>query len=156
MEDRFRVRVKVYPEKDYDLDMTRRGLWHSTMAGGAANIWAYLIDPPKDGSSGTYPNREQIRTYARFWKNRFRKEMVRSNHRTDGACLEVAGRFLVFYKEDMNAIRMDLNGLQEPVKAVAVDSKAEYREIPLRGLKPGSGQVFKAPHKSDWAIAVDE
>lgn len=156
MEDRFRVRINVYPEKDYDLDMTRRGLWHSTMAGGAANIWAYLIDAPRDGSSAVYPNREQILTYSRFWKGRFQKEMVRSNHRTDGLCLEVAERFLVFYKEDTNAIRMNLTGLQGPVKAVAVDSKADYRELPLRDLQAGSGQVFKAPHMSDWAIAVGE
>ena len=39
-EDRFRVREpSPYPDKDYTLDMTRRGLWHSTMAGSVANIW---------------------------------------------------------------------------------------------------------------------
>jgi len=156
MEDRFRVRINVYPEKDYDLDMTRRGLWHSTMAGGVANIWAYLIDAPKDGSSATYPNKEQIRSHARFWKNRFSREMVRNNARTDGVCLEVPAQLCIFYKEDTDSIRMDLAGLKNPVKAVAVDTKAEYREIPLSDLKAEAGQVFKAPHKSDWAVAVGE
>src|SRR5690606_21976779 len=33
MEDRFRLRdPSPYPRKDYDLDLTRRGLWHSAMA----------------------------------------------------------------------------------------------------------------------------
>ena len=83
-EDRFRVRENVYPEKDYDLDMTRRGLWHSTMAGGAANIWGYMIDPPADGSSGVYPNKHELLTYSRFFRmmsaigsDRFTKDMVR-------------------------------------------------------------------------------
>lgn len=154
MEDRFRVRKNVYPEKDYDLEMTRRGLWHSTMAGGAANIWAHLIDAPRDGSSGIYPNREQIRTYSRFWKGRFFKEMVRSNAGADGVCLEVPGAFRVFYKEDSDLLRMDLSGLPSPLRAFAVDTRSAYREIPLSGLRIASGQFFRAPHKSDWAIAV--
>ncbi|HAK94688.1 MAG TPA: hypothetical protein DCM87_06715 [Planctomycetes bacterium] len=156
LEDRFRVRVNVYPEKDYTPDMTRRGLWDSTMAGGAGNIWAYLIDPPADGSSAVYPNKEQIRTYSRFWKNRFRKEMVRNNRRTDGVCLEVPGRFCVFYTQDAEELRMDLAGLQGSLRAVAVDARAEYREIPLSDLKAESGQVFKAPRRSDWAVAVGD
>lgn len=156
LEDRFRVRINVYPEKDYDLDMTRRGLWHSTLAGGAANIWAYLIDAPKDGSSAVYPNREQILTYSRFWKGRFFREMVRNNARTDGVCLEVPGRFCVFYKEDADVIQMDLAGLNAPLRAVAVDTRAAYREIPIKDLQPAAGQQFRAPHRSDWAIAVGE
>lgn len=154
MEDRFRVRVNVYPEKDYDLDMTRRGLWNSTMAGGVANIWAYLVNPPRDGSSAVYPNKEQIRTYSRFWKSRFHKQMVRNNARTDGVCLEITDRFCVFYKEDADAIRMNLAGLTEPLEAVALDTKAVYREIPLTGLKAAPDQVFMAPHNSDWALAI--
>ncbi|MAG93645.1 MAG: hypothetical protein CMJ48_07840, partial [Planctomycetaceae bacterium] len=42
-EDRFRIRhSKTYADKDYTMEMTRRGLWHSTMAGGVANIWGHL------------------------------------------------------------------------------------------------------------------
>ena len=154
MEDRFRVRINVYPEKDYDLDMTRRGLWHSMMAGGVANIWAYLIDAPKDGRSAVYPNREEIRTWSRFWKGRFHKEMARNNRRTDGVCLEIAGRFCIFYKENTDSIRMDLTGLPTPVVALAVDTRVQYREIPLAALEATPGQAFKAPHKSDWVIAA--
>lgn len=155
MEDRFRVRVNVYPEKDYDLDMTRRGLWHSTLAGGAANIWAYLLDPPADGSSGIYPNREQILTYARFWKGRFFKEMVRNNARTDGVCLERPGTLWVFYKEDTDAIQMDLGGLKTPFRAVAVDTTRPYAEMDLGPLRSASHR-WKAPHRSDWAVAVGQ
>ena len=126
------------------------------MAGGVANIWAYLIDPPRDNSSGIYPNREQIRTYSRFWKDRFRKQMVRSNRRTDGVCLEVPGRFCVFYKEDTDAIRLDLDGLKAPLKALAVDTKSEYRELPVADLQAAAGQSFRAPHRSDWAVLVGE
>jgi len=155
LEDRFRVRRdERYADKDYTEEMTRRGLWHSTMAGGAANIWAYLIDPPADGSSRPYPNKVPIRTYSRFWKGRFHKEMVRSNARTDGVCLEVPGRCCVFYKEQTDSIRMDLGGMPEALEAVAVDTQAAYQEIPVRGLKPTGGQIFQAAHRSDWAVAV--
>ena len=154
LEDRFRVRVNVYPKKDYDLDMTRRGLWASTLAGGAANIWAYLIDPPEDGRSRVYPNKDQLLTYARFWRDRFTKEMVRRNSLTNGVCLTVPGKLYVFYKEDCDAIRMDLVGMVGPLPAVAVDAKAGYEEIPLGLLKPDHACVFQAPRRSDWAVAV--
>lgn len=157
LEDRFRVRRDPrYADKDYTEEMTRRGLWHSTMAGGVANIWAYLIDPPADGSSGAYPNKEPLRTYSRFWMGRFHKEMVRNNQRTDGVCLEVPGRYCVFYKEDTDSIRMDLSNLPEPIEGVAVDTRAAYREIRLEGMKAKAGQVFRAPETSDWAVAIGQ
>ena len=155
-EDRFRVRVNVYPEKDYDTDMTRRGLWHSTMAGGAANIWGYLINPRPDGMSNPYPNKEQILTWSKFWKNRFKKDMVRDNNLTDGVCLSVPGKLCVFYKEDANSIKMDLSNMTNPSSAVAVDTKSAYKEIDLGMLEPGDGHIFEAPYKSDWAVAVSQ
>ncbi len=153
-EDRFRVRVNVYPEKDYDLDMIRRGLWHSTMAGGAANIWGYLINPRRDGMPKPFPNREQILTWSKFWKNRFKNDMVRKNNLTDGVCLTVPGKLYVFYKEDTNSIKMDLSNMTNPISAVAVDTRSVYKEINLGTLEPGGNRVFEAPHKSDWAISV--
>ena len=40
-EDQFRARdVPKYAFKDYDDDLTRCGLWHSTMAGGVGGLWA--------------------------------------------------------------------------------------------------------------------
>ena len=154
LEDRFRVRKNVYPEKDYDFDMTRRGLWHSTMAGGATNIWGNLLNPRPDGASHPYPNRHQILTWSKFWKNRFKKQMVRDNSITDGYCLKVPGKLLVFYKEDTDSIKMDLGELEGKFDAVAVDTKSPYKEVELPGLYADRGQLFKAPHRSDWAIAV--
>ena len=155
LEDRFRVRKNVYPEKDYDFDMTRRGLWHSTMAGGAANIWGNLLNPRPDGVSHPYPNRHQIHTWSKFWKARFKKQMVRDNSITDGVCLKVPGKLLVFYREDTDSIKMDLGEIKGKYHAVAVDTRTPYKEIELSGLKPEKAQLFRAPHRSDWAIAVE-
>ncbi|MBN2595014.1 MAG: DUF5060 domain-containing protein [Sedimentisphaerales bacterium] len=154
LEDRFRVRKNVYPDKDYDFDMTRRGLWHSTMAGGAANIWGNLLNPRPDGMSHSYPNKNQIITWSRFWKDRFQKELVRDNSLTDGVCLKVPGRLLIFYKEDTSSIKMDLSGLNRTIKGLAIDTCREYKEIELSELKPEKEQTFEAPVRSDWAVAV--
>jgi hypothetical protein len=154
LEDRFRVRKGVYPEKDYDFDMTRRGLWHSTMAGGAANIWGNLLDPRADGMSHRYPNKNQILTWSRFWKDRFDKELVRDNSLTDGVCLKVPGKLEIFYKEDTDSIRMDLSELSGVIHGVAVDTRSSYREIELEGLRAVPDQLIRAPGRSDWAAAI--
>jgi len=154
LEDRFRVRKNVYPDKDYDFDMTRRGLWHSTMAGGAANIWGNLLNPRPDGMSNPYPNKNQILTWSRFWKDRFQKELVRDNNLTDGVCLKVPGRLLIFYKENTSSIKMDLSELTGETKAAAVDTCRDYKEIELKKLTPGTEQIFEAPVRSDWAVIV--
>jgi len=154
LEDRFRVRKNVYPKKDYDFDMTRRGLWHSTMAGGAANIWGNLLNPQPFSISNPYPNGNQILTWSRFWKDRFRKELVRDNSLTDGVCLKVPGRMLIFYKEDTQSIRMDLGELRGAIKAMAVDTCRDYKEITISELQTRRGEIFNAPVASDWAVVV--
>jgi hypothetical protein len=158
-EDRFRVRrPSPYPEKDYDLERTRRGLWHSTMAGGVANIWGYLVPTADEGGSRPYPNRDQIKTWAHFFQHRFRQGMRRANHLTDGVALSWKGPnqgLLVLYKEQTDAIRLDLSEFGVAAKAVAVDAKKPYREIDLGALKPEE-QTWRAPYNSDWAIAVGE
>lgn len=154
LEDRFRVRKNVYPDKDYDFDMTRRGLWQSTMAGGAANIWGNLLNPRPDGMSHSYPNKDQILTWSRFWKDRFQKELIRDNSLTDGVCLKVPGRFLVFYKENTSSIKIDLSELNGAINALAVDTCCDYKEIELNDLKSETDQIFNAPSRSDWAVVV--
>jgi hypothetical protein len=155
-EDRFRVRKpSPYPEKDYDFDMTRRGLWHSALAGGVANIWGCLVPRDDEGGSQPYPNREQIQTYARFFQHRYVRGMRRASHLTDGFALTStnAGRsLLVVYKEDAASIRLDLSGLKSNLRAVAVDTKKPYAEIDLGMLE---SQTWKAPYSSDWAIAAE-
>jgi hypothetical protein len=154
LEDRFRVRKNVYPDKDYDFEMTHRGLWHSTMAGGAANIWGNLLNPRPDGVSHPYPNKEQIKTWSLFWQDRFKKEMICDNSITDGVCLKVPGRLLTFYKENSDSIKINLSELKNKFDAVAVDTRKKYKELRLSHFSAKPEQVFKAPYKSDWVIAI--
>jgi hypothetical protein len=158
MEDRFRVRKDSrWPEKDYDLDLTRRGLWHSTMAGGVGNIWGHLVpDAGPHGMSQPYPNHHQIRTYATFFEQRFLRDLSRANHLTDGLCLtRPTHAHYLFYKEDAETLRMDLSRMPGPQHAVAVDAKKPYRELDL-GLLEATDQVWEAPYRSDWGLAVGD
>jgi hypothetical protein len=156
MEDRFRVRdSKTYREKDYNEQMTRRGLWHSAMAGGVGNIWGYLLpDDGPHGMSRPYPNRQQLRTHATFFDNRFGSDLVRANELTDGTCLVNPQRNqYIFYKEDCEQIRVDLSTMAGPQRAVAVDALKPYREIDMGVLSPGD-HTLTIEYRSDWAIAV--
>ncbi len=89
-EDRFRFRnPSPYPEKDYDLDMVRKGLWHSTMAGGVANIWGYLPDSRSDSEgSAPFPNADQIKTYATFISRAFTDNLKPCKGDVAVLCLE--------------------------------------------------------------------
>lgn len=156
-EDRFRIRVPAQA-KDYTTDETRRGLWHSTMAGGVANIWGNLQgnDDINEGivPSLPYENAHQIKTYALFFDYRFLNAMERCNDLTDGYCLRVAAaNQYIFYKEDTDNIQLDLSGATANVNAVAVDTKLSYAEIDLGQFSPGVHN-WQAPYVSDWAIAV--
>jgi hypothetical protein len=156
-EDRFRIRQNSrYAYKDYDMTMTRRGLWHSTLAGGVANIWGCLDGQPSELGSKPYPKPYQIKTYARFFEHRFLNGMVPAPDLSDGLCLRVpAGTHFVFYKEDAASLSMDLSAMSGRQPAVAVDACKPYREIPLGQLEPRA-QTWRAPYRSDWAIAVGE
>jgi hypothetical protein len=159
-EDRFRIRQSNrYAAKDYSMEQTRRGLWHSTMAGGVANIWGHLIGP--DGSADTnrrgsyrYPAPHWIKTYAEFFRDRFVVGLQRDNSITDGVCLRRDGHEgYVFYKQDADSLRMDLSKLTTPGKAVAVDALKPYQEVDI-GALAAKIHVWKAPYPSDWALAV--
>lgn len=100
-EDRFRIRShRIFQHKDYTPEMTLRALWHSTMAGGVANIWGNLLGSGNDGGSLPYDNHErgtiqevdftvdikaQIKTYSRFWfaEKRFSSDLLIDNQLTD-------------------------------------------------------------------------
>jgi hypothetical protein len=158
-EDRFRIREPAQ-NKDYTMEMTRRGLWHSTMAGGVANIWGNLIGAAGANDSGEtsapYPNPEMIKTYALFFEDRFWVDMVRCNQMTDGVCLKrPTDIHYVFYVEEANSIQMDLSGMPGRQRAVAVDTKLPYKEIELGELSARE-QTWEAPYISDWAIAVGD
>jgi len=156
-EDRFRVRD--HHDKDYDETQTRRGLYHSTMAGGVANIWGYLLEDGEGvdyeaGLSGSYPHPEWIKTSAEFFAGRFTADVERCNGLTDGVCLMIpGGAHYLFYKEDSASVSMDLTGMVSDQPAVAVDALLPYAEIDIGPLQP-SEQLWSAPYASDWAIAV--
>jgi hypothetical protein len=158
-EDRFRIRYPAQT-KDYTMEDTHDGLWHSTMAGGVANIWGNLIGAPKANTGGDksapYPNPEQIKTYATFFADRFKKELVRCNELTEGTCLKTLDdtRF-IFYQENTDTIQMNLSSMAGNQQAIAVDTKLAYAEIDL-GLFSAADQTWSAPYSSDWAIAVGE
>jgi hypothetical protein len=158
-EDRFRIRGK-YPNKDYTEELTRRGLYDSTMAGGVANIWGYLKKPDggyeSGGMSFDYPHPEWIKTYSTFFfgRGRFVAQMERASELTDGCCLKASGgAHYTLYKEDADSVRVDLSGAPTALPAVAVDTLRPYKEISL-GELPAQEQVVVLPRKSDWAIAV--
>lgn len=158
-EDRFRIR-NSYPGKDYTNEMTRRGLWHSTMAGGVANIWGDLTNHlgANDGTdtSRSYTNKNELKTNATFFKDRFHKDVERCNNLTNGVCLKMPSNSqYMFYREGTSSIQMDLSGMNGPQSAVAVDTKKTYAEINL-GTLSATNQTWTAPNSSDWAIAVGD
>jgi hypothetical protein len=156
-EDRFRIRQRSgYEHKDYDMEMTRRGLWHSTMAGGVANIWGCLNGQESELGSKPYPHPEQLKTYSRFFNNRFLKDMVRDNTITDGVCLKDSQKaHYIFYKENTASIEMDLSKMSETQKAIAVDPKKPYSEMLIGRFTPKK-LTWNAKYRSDWIIAVGD
>lgn len=175
-EDRFRLReAKQWTHKDYSEELTRRGLWHSAMAGGVANIWGNLLPKPDRGGSHSYDHgeihiKQQIRTYATFFrdKRRFRRDLVRDKSLADpykettevpealpiSVCLRnPAQTHFVFYKERCASVGMDLSRMEGPQSAIAVDTLKAYKEIDL-GILSSRKHEWKAPYRSDWAVAV--
>ena len=155
-EDRFRVRSGRYPEKDYNEELTRRGLYHSTLAGGVANIWG--LDPGLN-PGGVYPNKSQIKTYAVFFhdKGRFLADMIPSTKFSQDEDTRVLHSqhtgSLVFYRENTSALRIDLSGMPRTLPAIAVDTRRAYAEINLGELAPRT-QTLQLPSVSDWVVAV--
>ncbi|MCP5095930.1 MAG: DUF5060 domain-containing protein [Chloroflexi bacterium] len=156
-EDRFRIRNEGR-SKDYTMELTRRGLWQSAMAGGVANIWGNLMGAPQANDSLTtsapYPAPEMIQTYARFFEDRFLQDLTRCNELTDGFCLmRPTNAHYIFYVEDAAAVEMDLSDMVGGETAVAIDTKLPYNEIQIGSLE-SENQTWTAPYVSDWAIAV--
>jgi len=157
-EDRFRVRQGSHAYKDYTHEMIRRGLWHSTMAGGVANIWGDLSqnDGANSGTdtSASFPHPEWVKTNALFFKDRFQHNLLRCNGLTDGVCLQSPDkRSYMFYKEETSSIRLNLSAATASMQAIAVDTTRSYKEIKIGVLKPRN-QTWGAPYASDWAISL--
>lgn len=153
-EDRFRVRNNSkYPKKDYTPELTRRGLWHSTMAGGIANIWGYLARA--DGKTNAYyslpyPNKEQIKTYFTFLRelNPYLLNLRPTVSSSDQHALVLANNesdTLVLYQEETDVL--DLGPLNAK-EFKAVDTLKPYKEIKVHV----SGQKIALPYRSDWLV----
>jgi hypothetical protein len=177
-EDRFRLReARQWTHKDYSPELTVKGLWHSAMAGGVANIWGNLLPDDDRGGSQSYDHgdvhiKDRIRTYATFFRDRkrFRRDFIRDNALADpregttevpepppiSVCLRNPGNtHFVFYKEAAATVGMDLSRMSGPQPAVAVDTRKAYKEIDLGTLRPRE-HTWEAPYRSDWALAVGE
>jgi hypothetical protein len=157
-EDRFRLRnIERWKHKDYDEELTRRGLWHSAMAGGIANIWGNFL-PHEDidynvlntRGSKPYQIRDQIKTYSLFFKGRFLKGF--ESRKTEAGTLVLFGHDgkELLYAE--NADIVDFQGtFTSKRRIIAVDTKKAYHEITVK-LRKGT-TMWKAPYLSDWAIS---
>lgn len=159
-EDRFRTGSNERPWKDYTEEMTRRGLWISTMAGGVGNIWGNLEGTNCDAAEEPclpYANEDKMKTYFEFWENRFLVNLERCNGLTDGYCLKTNdNNKYIFYKESVNSIQIDLSDMSGSQKAIAVNAnKSSYVEIDKGTLSPGQ-YTINLGTKSDWAIAVGD
>lgn len=155
-EDRFRLRDRPnWAYKDYSEELTRRGLWHSALAGGVANIWGNLLPEADEGGSQPYAIREQIKTYARFFEHRFLKEMQTVYEGPELRLVTPDGSNAIVYREDSDIVRLRLSGMSGPLPVVAVDAKKPYAEVEV-GVLDAEDQVWEAPYRSDWAIAVGE
>lgn len=174
--DRFRVREQdPFGPKDYTPSMVRRGLWHSTLAGGVGNVWGYLLT--RDGESidqnrGSlpFPNADEIATYHRFWfeRDRFRADFEPTPNITsyepgveitdDGGVLATAMAdpscsTVIAYAERTDTIELDLTALSSSLPACAVNTCQSYEERDLGTLTPDHHQV-SLPVDADWAIAI--
>ncbi len=162
-EDRFRIRdFEGWNYKDYDEELTRRGLWHSVMAGGVANIWGNFL-PQEEGidyetlnkkGSKPYTIKEQIKTHSLFFENRFLKEFESRKVGETLMLFTPGNKKIILYTENTNQI--DLQKITSTPKGpvIAVDTKRPYKELHI-SLQEG-GQHWKAPYKSDWAIAIGD
>ena len=157
-EDRFRVREGRYPEKDYTEERTLRGLYHSTLAGGVANIWGVH---PDLSPGGVFNKKVQLKTYATFFfsRGRFLADMEPANHlspdKRSSVLLSPSARSVVLYQEDTNAIEIDLRGWSDAVSVIAVDAQAAYEEIDM-GKRPAQRQALTLPTRSDWVLALGD
>lgn len=151
-EDRFRFRVPTrYPEKDYDLELTRKGLWDSVMAGGVANIWGYK--PEGKEFSEPYPNKAEIKTYSQFISTTFSADMMPDNELiNDGHCLRDADQAAICYSEQPGTVQFSLEKMAAPVQVVAVDTRSPYQEVEV--VSPSATFSWQPPHSSDWAFRI--
>ncbi len=136
-------------DRFWDMDTTRRALWQFTLGGGAGAIWGILW-----GNGDPYPRPQELGTHGQFWKGRFLSEMEPTSRSAGSYTISTrGGTHFVLYREDASTLRLDLTRMEGAKPAVAVDTRRPYAEIPIGTLDPGD-HLWRAPHRSDWAVAV--
>lgn len=162
-EDRFRFRGNSQRSKDYSFDEMRRGMWHSALAGGVANIWGNLTS---DGStydtlinegvrpSSSFPNADELRTYRTFMDNYFQAGMQNCDGEADAACQRNSNNSARhLYKQDTNSISVDLSAHTGSRAVTAVDTRRAWAPVGLSEAAGGNVQI-SLPYVSDWAVNI--
>ena len=146
----------IYLRKGHNLDMdgTRQLIWWNMMAGGMG-CWFGFFDNSPYNEAKPYPNPEQIITAKRFWNNHFILGMKSIYHTDTPMLISPDEKKLIIYQEETDKVNLDFTKLQGKVfQAVAIDTKKEYKEIKLKGLKT-SGKIWEAPYASDWVVIIE-
>jgi hypothetical protein len=151
-EDRFRIRpASKHGYKNYNFDMTRRGLWHSLFAGGVANIWGY--QKGNGEFSSPYPNKDQLLIYRQFADKYFtRQSGVIAPYFADAVCLRVNTNNVsdACYIEDVDNITFNQN-MPDAQKLLVIDVKKSAQEVPV---SVDDKSRLRLPKKSDWVVLI--
>jgi hypothetical protein len=167
-------RWKCWPGRVPDPDRLggigcRRLIWWETMAGGMGGFFGHFSERfnqygpfRSDGPCGYHPEslKRAFRTHRNFWKDgRLRLNMAPDNGRlrgTGGYCLAAADKKqFIFFVEDADLATIDLDGMPGSQTCVAVDAKAEYKEIDRGNLAEGV-HTIPLDRPSDWILAVGD
>lgn len=151
-EDRFRIRPSgQHGYKNYNFEMTRRGLWHSLFAGGVANIWGY--QKGDQAFSSPYPNKDQLLIYRQFADEYFsRDSKVTAPYFEDAVCLSVNTNNVssACYIEDVDEITFNQHIADERQLSV-IDVKKSAQEL---AVSVDEKSRLRLPRKSDWVVLI--
>ena len=150
-EDRFRIQVPDSPQH-YSPEETYRGLWHSALAGGIANIWGNR--PKGKEFSEPYLNSEQIQTVNRFIQENFNVRMEPDNSLiSDGYCLRDADQLAICYSQQPETVTFKLESLAPSITSITVvDAKSPYEETEVD--ISDTPFTWIPPSRSDWAFKI--
>ncbi|MEM1261942.1 MAG: hypothetical protein AAGH76_06080 [Pseudomonadota bacterium] len=148
-EDRFRIRTATrYPEKDYDEDLTRRGMWESLVAGGVANIWGNQDSTGR--FSRAYKNREQLLLFRDTVDRYLSADMTQSLITDKGQACLVGDESVLCYGSDTRRLRLPEQISGRIQSAWLLDTiTGEETAVSLEGL---SKPEVVAPSLGDWAL----
>ena len=144
------------------MEGTRRLLWWWTMAGGAGGWIGFYSNDSTASGDGPYPNPEQLRTHATFWRDRFELDMVVDNDLTGGideqqyALHSPNTDDIVVFAQDADAIILHLEDFPTAFEATLVDAEAAYAEINLGVIEPSTSSIDLSIHGAtrDWALSL--